>query len=406
MTTPGSDISPETPGQVGPQSKSPSNGTSPRPATKPRSSATRTRAGTPKKASPKRPVAKSTSTRRRTVKTRAKSQGSSTAKFPRHPVERALRIPKVILDQNAGQPATAAEAARFLGGKVSGEFNVEVSSAKKYGFLESDGGKLIVTKRSKQILRPEKDADIVNGLRDALLRAPDIADVYNHYRGEHLPDDQFFSNALSERFHIPVDKIGDFQDVFMTSMRSAKLIDESGIRPKLIDVGRDENPSEKEKSAGQGAKQSRGASLIDGTCFVMQPFQSPYDAYYETLFMPAIIKAGLSPVRADAEIFGSGKIMDQVWRGIREAKVLVAELTTRNANVYYELGLAHAQGKPVVLIAAEGEDVPFDVHHIRVIYYNINDPFWGEKLISKIADNLSSALSNPEEAVLEAKDFA
>jgi hypothetical protein len=43
----------------------------------------------------------------------------------------------------------------------------------------------------------------------------------------------------------------------------------------------------------------------------------------------------VQPVRADADIFGTGKIIDQVWRGINAAKVLVAELTTRNPNVFY-----------------------------------------------------------------------
>ena len=137
---------------------------------------------------------------------------------------------------------------------------------------------------------------------------------------------------------------------------------------------------------------------------MVQPFTAPYDGYYETLFKPAIQQAGLRPVRADDEVFGSGKIMDQVWRGIRDAKILIAELTTRNANVYYELGLAHALGKPVVLVAADGEGVPFDVHHIRVIYYDITDPFWGQKLIDKIAENIQSALTNPEEAVLTVPD--
>ena len=132
----------------------------------------------------------------------------------------------------------------------------------------------------------------------------------------------------------------------------------------------------------------------------MQPFSQPYGGYYESVYKPAIDQSGIVPVRADAEIFGAGKIMDQVWRGIREAKVLVAELTTRNANVYYELGLAHALGKPVVLIAAKGEEVPFDIGHIRVIYYDVNDPFWGQKLIDKVAENIRSALANPEEAVL------
>lgn len=109
----------------------------------------------------------------------------------------------------------------------------------------------------------------------------------------------------------------------------------------------------------------------------------------------------MTSVRADAEIFGTGKIMEQVWRGIRGARVLVAELTSRNPNVFYELGLAHTLGKPVVLVSATEQDVPFDLTHIRVIYYDKNDPFWGQKLLDKVAENILSALKNPEEVIFK-----
>ena len=115
----------------------------------------------------------------------------------------------------------------------------------------------------------------------------------------------------------------------------------------------------------------------------------------------AIKKAGLRPVRADDDIFATGKIIDQVWSGINAAKVLVAELTSRNPNVFYELGIAHTLRKPVVLVSSNEEDVPFDVRHIRVIYYDVNDPFWGNKLSEKVAENILSAIKNPEEAIFK-----
>jgi len=133
----------------------------------------------------------------------------------------------------------------------------------------------------------------------------------------------------------------------------------------------------------------------------MQPFAAPLGDYYDKIYKPAIEKAGLTPVRADAEIFGTGKIMDQVWRGISAAKVLVAELTKRNPNVFYELGLAHALKKPVVLVSSNEDDVPFDLQHIRVIYYDVSDPFWGTKLMEKVAENILSAIKNPEEAIFK-----
>lgn len=109
-------------------------------------------------------------------------------------------------------------------------------------------------------------------------------------------------------------------------------------------------------------------------------------------------------MRADDDIFATGKIMDQVWRGILQATVLVAELTSKNPNVFYELGLAHALRKPVVLVSSNENDVPFDLRHIRVILYDQNDPFWGQKLIDKIADNIKSALTDPDEAIFKIPD--
>ena len=236
--------------------------------------------------------------------------------------------------------------------------------------------------------------------REAVMKAPVVSDVFNHYRGEYLPDKLFFQNALIDKFNIPKDKFEEFLDIFSKSLTKAKLIEEIGGRTKLIDI------------TGDLQSQVPGQQTIDklgkqadvkptDICFVMMPFAPPIGGYFEKVYDPAVRKAGLKPLRADNEIFTTGKIIDQIWRGINQAKILVAELTSRNPNVFYELGLAHALKKPVVLISAKEEDVPFDLKHIRVIYYDVNDPFWGDKLIQKISENILSAIKNPEEALFE-----
>lgn len=324
------------------------------------------------------------------------------AKFPRHAIERALRIPQALYDQNGGRPATLQEAVHFTGGTaVSGAFRTEVSSAKKYGFLESaESNKIGLTDRARSAIAPQSPTDRLSALRQGVLAAPDISDVYNFYRGENLPDQQFFANALTDRFAVPPDKIGEFLGIFDESVRSAELIDESGPRPRLVDVGRDE-----QHRADRGSERAKKAVVPTGSsCFVMQPFSGALGGYYETIYKPAIEQAGLQPLRADAEIFGTGKIMDQIWRGIRSAQVLVAELTSKNPNVFYELGLAHALEKPVVLVSSNQDDVPFDLRHIRVILYDQTDPFWGGKLINKLADNLRAALADPEDAIFRIDD--
>ncbi|HAS82203.1 MAG TPA: hypothetical protein DCS43_05890 [Verrucomicrobia bacterium] len=327
-------------------------------------------------------------------------------KYPRHSVEKALRISRAILEQNAGKACTPKEAAAYLGMKAQGPFNVEVGSGIKYGFLERpESGKIKPTDLARQILRPKNAESALEGYRTAVLQAPDISEVYKHYRGENLPDDVFFKNTIADSFSIPEDSFEDFKQVFVESLQTAQLVNDHTGKLRVLDVSEESSsPEDKdERIKRMGAKVTVHST---DTCFVMQPFAAPLGGYYDKIYKPAIEKAGLQAVRADAEIFATGKIMDQVWRGINSAKVLVAELTSRNPNVFYELGLAHALKKPVVLISSNENDVPFDLHHIRVIYYEMSDPFWGNKLIDKVAENILSALRNPEEAIFRSGDIS
>jgi hypothetical protein len=237
-------------------------------------------------------------------------------------------------------------------------------------------------------------------LQAAVLSAPILSDVYNHYRGENLPDSQFFHNALVDTFKLPKEKIEEFSRIFLSTMEKAKLIEKINDKVRVVDVSKYGAQETENSPLLKKLEKEVNVSASD-TCFVMMPFAKPIGDHYQLIYEAGIKKAGLTPVRADNEIFGTGKIMDQIWSGINSAKVLIAELTNRNPNVFYELGLAHALQKPVVLISSNENDVPFDLQHIRVIYYDVNDPFWGNKLMEKVAENILSAIKNPAEAVLK-----
>ncbi len=135
-----------------------------------------------------------------------------------------------------------------------------------------------------------------------------------------------------------------------------------------------------------------------GTCFVLMPFKEPFDTYFESIIKPAVHAARLDPDRGDS-LFRPSPIMADIWQMIQDSKVLVAELTEKNANVFYELGLAHAIGKPVVLISDDLSDVPFDLQSLRVIIYDKNDPAWGTELKSNITESLGETLEDTASAV-------
>jgi hypothetical protein len=326
--------------------------------------------------------------------------------FPKHSISKCLRIPKAILEQNAGKECSDREGARFAGIGWTGEIGVEISSALKFGLLERPAPRTIKpTDLTRRIVRPQKPNDRRNAMQEAVLKAPVISDVYKHYRGENLPDDlSFLGNTARDTFGVPADRIEDFTSVFIEALTEGELVEDVNGKKRVLDITH--MPSEVEgvpvvtteehlKKVGEGVSVDSSE-----TCFVMMPFAEPLGGYYAAIYQPAIKKTGLTAVRADTDIFGTGKIIDQIWAGINRAKVLVAELTGRNPNVLYELGLAHALRKPVVLISSNEADVPFDVRHVRVIYYQMTDPFWGEKLIAKAAENILSAIKNPREAIL------
>jgi hypothetical protein len=106
----------------------------------------------------------------------------------------------------------------------------------------------------------------------------------------------------------------------------------------------------------------------------------------------------MEPLRAD-ELFSTGTVIEQIWEQIQKSKILLADLTGKNPNVFYELGLAHAAHKPVVFTSANLDDVPFDLRHLRVIVYDIRDPSWGEKLKASLTAYLKNAKNEPEKSI-------
>lgn len=118
---------------------------------------------------------------------------------------------------------------------------------------------------------------------------------------------------------------------------------------------------------------------IENTCFVVMPFDSLFQTQYERVIRPAVEQLGLKCIRGD-EMYSKPQVMVDIWKSIRSSRLLVAELTDKDPNVFYEIGLAHALGKPIILLTRNEDDVPFDLKALRYRYYDVNDPFWGENL--------------------------
>jgi len=194
-----------------------------------------------------------------------------------------------------------------------------------------------------------------------------------------------------------------FISVFQSNLEYLKAFTaDSKGRPVVSTIGQESKgtdaPSLLPSPVPAEGERSEGVREFLDTCFILMPFGSWFDRYFKEIYVPATKEAGFEPLRADG-LFSAGAVMEQVWAQIRKAKVLLADLTGKNANVFYELGLAHAARKPVVFVAGDIEDVPFDVRHLRVVVFDVREPGWSDKLRRDITTYLKNARSEPDKSI-------
>ncbi len=103
--------------------------------------------------------------------------------------------------------------------------------------------------------------------------------------------------------------------------------------------------------------------------FVVMQFAEPYNTFYREVIQNQAAAAGFDVVRID-EKAGPGVIFQDIQREIEQAEIVIAEITPANPNVFYELGYAHALGKPTILLAQRDAELPFDIRSFRVVFYN------------------------------------
>jgi hypothetical protein len=118
----------------------------------------------------------------------------------------------------------------------------------------------------------------------------------------------------------------------------------------------------------RGSRRIPGAIAQRPFVFVVMPFASELKDVYELGIRPACEDAGSECGRVDEQIFLES-ILERIYAEIERADIVVAEMTGRNPNVFYETGYAHGLGKPVILLTKSADDIPFDLRHYPHVVY-------------------------------------
>ncbi len=129
--------------------------------------------------------------------------------------------------------------------------------------------------------------------------------------------------------------------------------------------------------------------------FVAMPFKHSFDPVLD-LIKDAANLLNAQAARLDEEPI-SGSIVSHIRSQIEQSDLMVAVVSEENGNVYYEIGLAHCQKKPVVLLTADPTTLKFDLRDHRAIVYDAQSP---KTVRDELVRTIKAALDGPSEPAL------
>lgn len=134
--------------------------------------------------------------------------------------------------------------------------------------------------------------------------------------------------------------------------------------------------------------------------FVLMPFEPTFNDIYKFGIKGAVDEVGAYAERVDEQNFTEG-ILDRIFNQISKADVIVADMTGRNPNVFYEVGYAHALGKITLLLTQNTDDIPFDLKHRPHTVYEGKIETLRKELEPKLRWAIAEAKRRQQGATLE-----
>jgi hypothetical protein len=319
-----------------------------------------------------------------------------------------LELAEGIMRHNAGLPVKR----ETLLGTMKLEVNALstrnlITNSSKYGLTEGSHsaptlkltpkGKIAVDSKGKRIDQMKARFEL------AIADVPEFNSLYEKRKGSNMPAPEMLHDDLQE-----VDS-GDRKpcaDVFISNAKYLGLLTERDGAQYLMTV--DEwlgasgagwtAPTDSALPSSAGDSQATSDPAVtdyDRICFVLSTIKDTgsderkhADMVLSQYVERALEGTGLRPVRAD-KIGDPGMISKQIIEHIVHSKLVLADLSFHNPNVFYELALRHVTGKPTVHLIQDSDRIPFDIGNFRTIKIDTNDKY---KMVSEL-DTLRAEIS-------------
>lgn len=119
------------------------------------------------------------------------------------------------------------------------------------------------------------------------------------------------------------------------------------------------------------------------SCFIVMPFGDSWSGDVHRIVSAVCSSFGVRPMRGD-DVFKPSDFLVDIWQSINSADFVIADITGKNPNVLYELGIAHTLAKPVLIISKNAADIPIDLSTRRAIIYGKDETNWQSDLETKL----------------------
>ncbi len=336
--------------------------------------------------------------------------------FPASAFDEPLDFAKAIFRIGSGQPVKRLTLFDQLGkSPESGGSRQLIINAGRYGLtkggvqadnieLTPEGLKAVddqVTLREQTRVRAEL----------AILGIEPFKALYEKFSGNKLPAPAVLTDAAKD-IGVNADLAQEAIDTFVVNLRMLGLLKTLSGAERIISLEMllDELPSSQKSSTPLTQPVVKSTSIItaehaqyETTCFYIAPIgdEGSEQRKHSDLFLGSFIEPALEPfklkvVRADS-IDKPGIITRQIIEFIMRSRLIIADLSFHNPNVFYELALRHAVKPPVVQVIRTNEKLPFDVNQMRTIQIDTTDIY---SLVPKI-DTYRAEIANQVRRALE-----
>jgi hypothetical protein len=343
--------------------------------------------------------------------------------FPACPLEEALDFAKSIYEYGSGKPVKRLSLFDHLNKSPdSSTSRMLITNSNKYGLTKGSYVSENLELSTQAIIAVDDEAPARERAKVrielAITAIEPFNKLYEQFQGNKLPARAALIDAIKS-FGVDTSLAEEAVDTFIVNLRFTGLLQTLSGADRIVSIDHyvETLPASTFTKSAEGRLsanlQSSSTAVITGEqahfqtiCFYITPIgedgseqRKHSDLFLGSIVEPALESLGLTVVRADA-IDKPGTITRQIMEYLLRSRLVIADLSFQNPNVFYELAIRHAARLPVVQLIRSGDRLPFDVQQMRTIRIDTSDIYTLVPRIdtyrSEVASQVRRALDDPE----------